>query len=202
MPKRLVLIGSLAALALLLGACQGSNPYSPGAQPLAPAVGPQDRGVYPAAPRDYVAYRTWAWYADQPPVVTAWADSALLQDAVGAALDQRGLRPARDETEADLRVEAQVRIERRLRQVLDDPGHYPPYGPWGADSRASLGIGVPQVRTYEEEVLTIDLTLHDASEGRPVWHGRAEVRLPERRDARATALRAALRQALSDYPPR
>ncbi|MES2820743.1 MAG: DUF4136 domain-containing protein [Pseudomonadota bacterium] len=207
MPTRLVLIACLAALGLLLGACQGRNPYSPSAlpQPPAPAVSPHDRGAYPAAPRDYADYRTWAWYADQPPVDAAWVDIALLQDAVGAALDQRGLRPARDETGADLWVEAQVRIERRQRQVHDDYGYgqggYSPYGTLGHGG-VGIGASVPLVRTYEEEVVVVSLILHDALEGRPVWRGSAETRQPKRRGEHADALRAALRQALADYPPR
>lgn len=63
----------LAALLCCLGltACQAPNPYVASSLPLppAPALAPQpfDTSAYPAAPRDYARYRSWAWVNDRLP---------------------------------------------------------------------------------------------------------------------------------------
>ncbi|KIQ56484.1 lipoprotein, partial [Pseudomonas fluorescens] len=117
-------------LCLGLAACQGSNPYVATSNPLPPAP-PEaaqvfDRSAYPAPPRDYGRYRSWAWRNGQLPPGTAWADSAQVAEAVSNALDQRGLRPLHDNRPADLFVSADLRLETRLRQVRDDydTGYY------------------------------------------------------------------------------
>ena len=144
----------LLLICLGLAACQGSNPYVASSRPLPPAP-PQaastfDRSAYPAAPRDYGRYRSWAWLNGQMPPGTAWADSAQVADAVSSALDQRGLRPLRDNRPADLFVSADLRLETRLRQVQDDYGYY---GGYGGYNRYGYGPGygmygsVPMVRT-------------------------------------------------------
>ena len=98
----------LLLMCLGLAACQGSNPYVAQSRPLPPAP-PQaantfDRSAYPAPPRDYGRYRSWAWLNGQLPPGTAWADSAQVAEAVSNALDQRGLRPLHDHRPADLLV--------------------------------------------------------------------------------------------------
>jgi hypothetical protein len=103
----------LLILCLGLAACQGSNPYVATSNPLPPAP-PQaantfDRSAYPAAPRDYGRYRSWAWLNGQLPPGSAWADSAQVAEAVSNALDQRGLRPLHDNRPADLFVSANLR---------------------------------------------------------------------------------------------
>ena len=114
----------LLLICLGLAACQGSNPYVASSRPLPPAP-PQaattfDRSAYPAPPRDYGRYRSWAWLNGQLPPGTTWADSAQVAEAVSNALDQRGLRPLHDNRPADLFVSADLRLETRLRQVQDD----------------------------------------------------------------------------------
>ena len=118
----------LISTSLTLAACSSPNPYSPQSTPLppAPAAAAQtfDRSAYPAAPRDYGRYRSWAWLNGQLPPGSAWADSAQVAEAVSNALDQRGLRPLHDNRPADLFVSANLRLETRLRQVQDDYGYY------------------------------------------------------------------------------
>lgn len=193
------------SLILLLGACRGANPYSADSRPLPPApvqaAGSFDPSAYPAAPRDFAAYRTWA--QDRQPVGAAWASPELLQEMLSGALDQRGLRPARVGSPADLRVAVQLRNERRLRQVRDDYGYggYYGHGPYQGD-RYGMGAHVPLLRTYEEEVMVVDIDLVDGTDGQPVWRGSAETLLPDSQAERADALRAVLQKALADYPPR
>lgn len=105
----------LLMLCLGLAACQGPNPYVATSRPLPPAP-PEaatvfDRSAYPAAPRDYGRYRSWAWLNGRLPAGTAWADSAQVAEAVSNALDQRGLRPLHDNRPADLFVSADLRLE-------------------------------------------------------------------------------------------
>ncbi|KPC35403.1 putative lipoprotein [Pseudomonas syringae pv. cilantro] len=113
----------LALLALFFGisACQSDNPYVASSLPMPPAP-PQakntlDLSAYPAPPRDYGRYRTWGWLNGQLPPGTAWVDSAQVVEALSNGLDQRGLRPARNNQPADLYVSTTTRQEVRLRQV-------------------------------------------------------------------------------------
>ncbi|EUB71850.1 protein of unknown function DUF4136 [Pseudomonas sp. GM41(2012)] len=197
----------LLVICLGLAACQGSNPYVASSNPLPPAP-PQaantfDRSAYPAAPRDYGRYRSWAWLNGQLPPGTAWADSAQVAEAVSSALDQRGLRPLHDNRPADLFVSAELHLETRLRQVRDDYGYYG--GGYGGYNRYGSGYGmyntVPIVRTYQEQVVVVRVDLFDAQSGQPVWSASAETsnRVSERE--RADAIREAVEKAMSAYPP-
>lgn len=200
----------LALLPLALAACQGSNPYVASSKPLPPAP-PQaaatfDASAYPAPARDYGRYRSWRWRDDQLPQGLLNAAPGQLADAVSNALDQHGLRPARGTT-ADLLVSADVRLERRLRQVRDydyDP-YYGPYGGIGYGGyRNGYGgyASVPIVRTYEVEVMVVRIDLFDARDGQPVWSASAES--GSDKDApreRESALRESVGKALSGYPP-
>ena len=190
-------------LCLTLAACQAPNPYSAQSTPLPPAP-PQaaaalDRSAYPAAPRDYARYRNWAWHNDQPPAGSAWASSEQVQEALSNALDQRGLRPAQSAAAADLRVHSELRLERRIRQVIDhyddhyDRGYYADYpGHWGR---------MPVERAYEVEVLVVRIELFDSRDGQPVWQGLAELPSGGSQAERADALRAACKRALQGFPP-
>ena len=115
---------ALIVLSLGLGACQSPNPYTPSAMPMPPApaqaANTLDLSAYPAPPRDYGRYQSWAWLNNRLPVGTAWADSAQIAEAVSNALDQRGLRPVQPDRPADLWVSADLHTEKRLRQVQDD----------------------------------------------------------------------------------
>ena len=198
------------ALGLLLGlgGCQGSNPYTAESRPMPPAP-PEaartlDLSAYPAPVRDYGRYRSWAWLDNRLPAGSAWANSAQVADAVGNALDQRGLRPALPNRPADLRVSADLHLEKRLRQERDDypyTGAYGGYGggPWG--NRYGAYASVPLVRTYEVEVVVVRIHLFDGQSGQAVWSATAETSSKGSLSERADALRKALESALSAYPP-
>ena len=102
---------ALLVLSLGLGACQSPNPYTASSLPMQPApaqaANTLDLSAYPAAPRDYGRYQSWAWLNGRLPAGSAWADSAQIAEAVSNALDQRGLRPARPNRPADLWVSAE-----------------------------------------------------------------------------------------------
>ncbi|MGH8350669.1 MAG: DUF4136 domain-containing protein [Pseudomonas sp.] len=186
-----------------LAACQGSNPYVATSNPLPPAP-PQaantfDRSAYPAAPRDYGRYRSWAWLNGHLPPGTAWADSAQVAEAVSNALDQRGLRPLHDNRPADLFVSADLRLETRLRQVQDDYGYYGGYGGYGPGY--GMYGSVPIVRTYSEQVVVVQVDMFDARSGQPVWSSSAETGNRGSESERVDAIRKAVEKAMSAYPP-
>ena len=201
----------LLVICLGLAACQGSNPYVATSKPLPPAP-PQaaatfDRSAYPAPPRDYGRYRSWAWLNGQLPPGTAWADSAQVAEAVSNALDQRGLRPLHENRPADLFVSADLRVETRLRQVRDDyyGGGYYGGGYGGYNHCCGSGYGVynsvPIVRTYQEQVVVVHVDMFDAQSGQPVWSASAETSDTGTQSARADAIREAVEKAMSAYPP-
>ncbi|RMQ48647.1 putative lipoprotein [Pseudomonas cichorii] len=208
MKRRLALI----AMFLSITACQSDNPYVASSAPLPPAP-PQaantlDMSAYPAAPRDYARYRNWAWLNGHLPAGTAWMDSAQVADAVSNGLDQRGLRPSRNGQPADVYVSAAVRQETRLRQVRDDY-HDPYYGGgvgYGRYNGYRQGYGgyasVPIVRTYQEKVMVVQISMFDASTGQPVWSASADTVGSNDEASRSKALRQAVQQALTAYPPR
>ncbi|UVM49807.1 DUF4136 domain-containing protein [Pseudomonas sp. B21-015] len=196
----------LLVICLGLAACQGSNPYIATSNPLPPAP-PQaastfDRSAYPAAPRDYGRYRSWAWLNGRLPPGTAWADSAQVAEAVSNALDQRGLRPLHDNRPADLWVSADLRLETRLRQVQDGSDYG---GGYGGYNRYGSGYGmyntVPVIRTYQVQVVVVRVDLFDASTGQPVWSASAETSSQGNQGERADAIREAVEKAMSAYPP-
>lgn len=212
MPYRL----TLGLLCLALAGCQSSNPYVASSRPLPPApphaATTFDASAYPAPPRDFGRYRSWAWQNGQLPAGGALAEPAQLADAVSNALDQRGLRPARNGQPGDLLVSANVQLERRLRQVRED--YYPydaypyggyGYGGYGGVGRYSNGYGVygsvPLVRTYEVEVMVVRVDLFDAKDGQAVWSASAETASQGSQGEREDALRESVKKALNGYPP-
>lgn len=195
-------VAFIALLCAGVAACQSPNPYVASSNPLPPSP-PQaaqtfDASAYPAAPRDYARYRNWAWFNDRLPIGSTLADPAQIADSVSQALDQRGLRPARNGQPADLRVAADVHMEQRTRQVQDD-GYYggPGYGPYGSYN----SYRPPVVRTYVVNVMVVDIRLFDGVNGQPVWHTAAETDPAGSEGQRADALRQAVTKALSAYPP-
>ncbi|MBK5413527.1 DUF4136 domain-containing protein [Pseudomonas sp. TH31] len=194
----------LLLMCLGLAACQGSNPYVATSNPLPPAPAQAantfDRSAYPAPPRDYGRYRSWAWFNGQLPPGSAWADSAQVAEAVSNALDQRGLRPLHENRPPDLLVSANLHLETRLRQVQDDSGYY-----GGGYNRYGGGYGmyetVPVVRTYQEQVVVVRVDLFDAGTGQPVWSASAETADQGNQSQRADAIREAVEKAMSAYPP-
>jgi hypothetical protein len=199
----------LALFPLALAACQGSNPYVASGKPIPPAPAQAastfDASAYPAPARDYGRYRSWAWRNAQRPAGLASSDPGQLADAVSNALDQHGLRPAHGSA-ADLLVSADIRLERRLRQVRDYDSYDPYYGPSVGFGGYRNGYGaygsVPVVRTYEVEVMVVRIDLFDARNGQPVWSASAES--GSGKDSpreRESALRESVSKALSGYPP-
>ncbi|PMY77954.1 DUF4136 domain-containing protein, partial [Pseudomonas sp. FW306-2-2C-D06B] len=168
-----------------------------------------DASAYPAPARDYGHYRSWSWRNGQLPSGSANADPAQLADAVSGALDQHGLRPARGAS-GDLLVSANMRLEKRLRQVRDYDTYDPYYGPY---PYGGVGYGgyrhgyggyasVPIVRTYEVEVMVVRIDLYDARSGQPVWSASAESSSDKDSPReRESALRDSVHKALSGYPP-
>ncbi|MGH8392971.1 MAG: DUF4136 domain-containing protein, partial [Pseudomonas sp.] len=113
---------------------------------------------------------------------------------------QRGLRPLHDNRAPDLLVSADVRLEKRLRQVQDDYG----YG-YGGYNRYGNGYGmyntVPVVRTYEVTVAVARISLFDARTRQPVWSTSAETTSQGSLSERADSLREAMQKAMTAYPP-
>jgi hypothetical protein len=151
-------------------------------------------------PVDYSAYRSWSW--QQLPVANAWIRSEELQYILSGALDQRGLRPAVPPTGADLKVRAETRLERRMRQSNDD---YPPYYagyPARPDFYGYRGNpNAPGSRVYEEDVMVVHIELFDGRTGAPIWDTRAEMPCGGAQSEQTKVLRRAVQQALSSFPP-
>ncbi|WP_268798135.1 DUF4136 domain-containing protein [Pseudomonas huanghezhanensis] len=205
MKRRLALL----ALCLSITACQSNNPYVAQSAPL-PAAPPSahngvDMTAYPAPPRDYGRYRNWTWANGQLPPGTTWADSAQVAEAVSNGLDQRGLRPSSNPQTADLRVTASTRMETRTRQERDD--YYDPYyggtGMGYGGYRPGYGgyASAPIVRTYQVQVMVVQISMFDGRSGQPVWSASAETGSGGDQSERAKALRQAVQSALTAYPP-
>lgn len=192
MSRRLLLLPLVVALA----ACQGTNPYTATSLPIPPAPAAAahpglDPGSYPAAPLDYGRYRSWNW-------VDGTGFGGPLQDAVSEALDQRGLRPARSNTPADLNVSAHLSSEQRTRQTTDYyGGGY--YGGWGDPWYG--GASYPVTRTYVVTVSVVRIALFDARSHQQVWAGSAEYDNGDSQSDQARALREAARKAMDGFPP-
>lgn len=194
----------LISTSLMLAACSSPNPYSPQSTPLppAPAAAAQtfDRSAYPAAPRDYGRYRSWAWQNGQLPAGAGWADPAQIAELLANSLDQHGLRPAQGGAKADLLVSSQIRTERRQVETYDDRGAYYGHSPYG--NTYGMAGSVPLRRTYEEHYLIVQVRLFEAASGVEVWSNSAENRTTDDgQAARNKVLRQTIQDALSNYPP-
>lgn len=194
------------SLCLALGACQGPNPYRAESLPLPPApptaATPFEPGVYPAPPRDYAAYRDWAWLHGRQPDGDAGLDAAQVQEILSAELDQRGLRPVRPGAEADLRVSAQLTLKRRIRIYRDYYDRFGGYYGYGHHwDRFGVWGRAPLVYRYEEQVLVVRIAFTAGTDGRRLWHGSGEARVDAERSGRARALQQAARLALQGFPP-
>ena len=199
---------ALLVLSLALGACQSPNPYTPSAMPMPPApaqaANTLDLSAYPAPPRDYGSYQSWAWLNGRLPMGSAWADSTQIAEAVSNALDQRGLRPVQPNRPADLLVSADLRTEKRLRQVQDDYGYGAGYGAGYGDRWGRYGGmfgSVPVIRTYQVDVMVVRINLYDGKTGQPVWSSSAETSSTGSLSERGDALRESLNKAVQAYPP-
>lgn len=202
----MIRIPLIIVVCFALAACQSPNPYSAQSLPYPPA--PQaatqaDLSSYPAPPRDYAQYKSWAWINGQPPAGAVWATPELIQQAVSNALDQRGLRPAPTGKIADLGVMTNVRLERRLRQVADSyyGGGYYAGGGGYYNNGYGVGASMPIVRTYEEDVVVVQIDLYDNKNQQRVWSASAETSSQGSQAEQAKALRNAVQGALITYPP-
>ena len=194
----------LISTSLTLTACSSPNPYSPQSTPLppAPAAAAQtfDHSAYPAAPRDYGRYRSWAWQDGQLPAGAGWADPAQIAELLANSLDQHGLRPAQGGAKADLLVSSQIRTERRQVETYDDRGAYYGHSPYG--NTYGVAGSVPLRRTYEEQYLIVQVRLIEAASGVEVWSNSAENRSSDDdQAARNKVLRQTIEDALNHYPP-
>ncbi|OYT97279.1 MAG: hypothetical protein CFE49_02760 [Pseudomonas sp. PGPPP3] len=194
----------LLSTSLMLAACSSPNPYSPQSTPLppAPAAAAQtfDRSAYPAAPRDYGRYRSWAWQNGQLPAGAGWADPAQIAELLANSLDQHGLRPTQGGAKAALLVSSQIRTERRQVETYDDRGAYYGHSPYG--NTYGMAGSVPLRRTYEEHYLIVQVRLIEAASGVEVWSNSAENRTTDDgQAARNKVLRQTIQDALSNYPP-
>lgn len=194
----------LISTSLSLAACSSPNPYSPQSTPLppAPAAAAQtfDHSAYPAAPRDYGRYRSWAWQDGQLPAGAGWADPAQIAELLANSLDQHGLRPAQGGAKADLLVSSQVRTERRQVQTYPDRDIYYGHSPYG--NTYGVAGSVPLRRTYEEHYLIVQVRLIEAASGAEVWSNSAEnLTSDDGQAARNKVLRQTIEDALSHYPP-
>ena len=198
----------LIVLSQGLGACQSPNPYTATSLPMpgapAHAANAVDLSAYPAPPRDYGRYQSWAWLNGRLPMGSAWADSTQIAEAVSNALDQRGLRPVQPNRPADLLVSADLRTEKRLRQVQDDYGYGAGYGAGYGDRWGRYGGmygSVPVIRTYQVDVMVVRIILYDGKTGQPVWSSSAETSSTGSLSERGDALRESLNKAVQAYPP-
>ena len=197
MLRHLLVLPLFAALA----ACQGQNPYTATSLPMPPAPAQAanpglDPGSYPAPPLDYGRFRSWCW-------MDGTGFGGPLQDAVSEALDQRGLRPARPNTPADLTVSAHLSSEQRTRQTTDyyNGGYYGGYGRWNDPWYGGYGASYPVTRTYVVTVSVVHIALFDAQNRQQVWSGSAEYEDGSSQADQARALREAARKAMDGYPP-
>lgn len=198
-----------ATLLLCLGvsACQSNNPYVASSNPLPPApdhaATAVDMSAYPAPSIDFGRYRNWTWVNGQLPAGSPFASPDQLAEAVSNGLDQRGLRPAMNNQPADLGVIADVHTEIRLQQVRDD-GYDAGvgYGRYGGYHSGYGGYAtVPIVRTYQVQVLVVRISMFDNRSRQPIWSASAETATGGDESGRAKALRQAVSQALTTYPP-
>lgn len=157
--------------------------------------------------RDFTQYRTWTWAEPaitytpaEDPRVRSDLTSQRIRDAVLEQLDARGLRPARDDTPADLRVQVNVVNEEEEDQVTTSFGGSIGYWGWGWGG----GPAYTQSRSVNYQMLTLQIDLRDAADGQLVWRGSDQQALwdASRPPAeRATQIREMVTRILTGYPP-
>lgn len=178
----------LLSLSLVLGACQTSGPRA-------------DFDLN----RDFGQYQTWYWadpavsYAPgDDPRLSSDLTSQRIEEAVAAQLDIRGLRPAADATAADLHVQSSVVMETRRDNVTTHFG-----GGWGYGGPYWGGPGYSQTRTVDYQVMTLQIDLLDAKDGRLVWRGSDSEVVNERLSPmdRSREMHERAARILANYPP-
>lgn len=180
----------LASFMLLIAACQ---------------TAPVERDYDTS--RDFTQYRTWTWAEpaitytpEEDPRVRSDLTSQRIRDAVLEQLDVRGLRPARDDTPADLRVQVNVINEVEEDQVTTSFGGSIGYWGWGWGG----GPAYTQSRSVDYQMLTLQIDLRDADDGRLVWRGSDQEQLWDASKPpteRARQIREMVTRILTGYPP-
>jgi hypothetical protein len=186
---------------LLLAACQQHNPYVADGlpYPAAPAMAQgTDLSAYPAARRDFGAYRSWGWAAGELPVSSGRITSAELAERIAGELEQHGLRQASGENRPDLLVRARLRLsEVRIEQPPETTIGYG-YGPYG--SGYGVGRSFPAGGSGERQIMRLRIELNDSRDGQQVWSGSAaDVSLGS--GAEPETLQELIRKTFSSYPP-
>ncbi|MFC3609500.1 DUF4136 domain-containing protein [Stutzerimonas tarimensis] len=160
--------------------------------------------------RDFSVYRSWSW--QEPPLRYQPDDARLVSDlteqrireAVAEQLDQRGLRPAGETADADLRVQAWMILDDRQHQIVT---HYGSGFAWGHPWRGGY-MAAPvyaESRSIDYQVGTLQIDLIDTRDNRLVWRGSSSQVVSSRTlspSDRAGEVRELVRQVLSQYPPR
>ena len=188
MYRRLVL---LSVVAVLLSACETS----------------QVNHDYDTS-RDFAAYRSWSWkepglqYRPDDPRIKSDLTEQRIRESVSSELDQRGLRPAKAGTPADLRVQAYLIIDNRQQQITTNYG-----GPWGGYWGGGYwgGPAFNETRSVDYKVATIQVDLLDGHDGKLVWRGSSEQIMnsnPPSPAERSAAIQKTVNKVLSDYPPK
>lgn len=178
----------LLSVAVLLTACQTNAPLA-------------DFDVS----RDFSQYHTWTW-ADPAVEYAPAGDPRLpsdlttqrVKEAVSAQLDVRGLRPASNNTEADLQVRTSVVMETRRDQVTTQFGGFWGYGGpyWGG------GPGYTQTRSVDYQVLTLQIDMLDGQDGRLIWRGNAGEKVRDRSPIERTQeMHQLAARVLANFPP-
>ncbi|CAI8916649.1 DUF4136 domain-containing protein [Pseudomonas donghuensis] len=181
---------ALLSLMLLLGACQSGNVT-------------QDFD----ASRDFAAYRSWVWqepglqYRPDDPRIKSDLTEQRIRQAVAGQLDQRGLRPAQDNSRGDLKVQAYLIVENRQQQITTHYG-----GGWGGYWGGYWGGPMyNETRSVDYKVATIQVDMFDARDGKLVWRGSAEQIMnnyPPSPEERNTAIHNTVAKLMGNYPPR
>ncbi|MOA60068.1 hypothetical protein D3C78_1848580 [compost metagenome] len=60
---------------------------------------------------------------------------------------------------------------------------------------------MPIIRTYQEEVVVVQVDLYDAQSGQAIWSSSAETSNRGSESQRTDAIREAVEKAMSAYPP-
>lgn len=159
------------------------------------------------ASRDFAAYRSWAWqepalqYRPDDPRVKSDLTEQRIRQAVADQLDQRGLRPARGNAHADVKVRAYLIVEQRQQLVTTNYG-----GGWGGYWGGYWGGPMyNETRSVDYKVATIQVDMLDGRDGKLVWRGTGEQIMnnyPPSPQERNSAIQETVKALMANYPPR
>jgi hypothetical protein len=161
---------------------------------------------------NFAAYETYAWYpgGNNLPDDRRYNNSMVdnrLKDAIGYALQAKGLREAGAQ-EADVLVVYHAIVDERttyttLNNYYAFNPYWSPYGAWGGWG-GGYGSSTTYANDYEEGTVIVDLLENVAGdEDRLVWRGSVTDSLKSYNDPqkRREENRAVALQMFRDYPP-